>query len=131
MAAVEPLLDENGSYVKGLEAKTLVNELQAECKSCAHFSLTCLKPYLTLPLVAAHEANDYLRERLTSISGDLCLAKERVYELENKLFGEEQARQRCINDLTACGELSRNFHLLRKPIHAPGQQLRSLSSMID
>ena len=39
VAEIEPLLSEDGEYVKGSETKLLVGELQVECEKCMLYLL--------------------------------------------------------------------------------------------
>ncbi|TFL04602.1 hypothetical protein BDV98DRAFT_562532 [Pterulicium gracile] len=74
MSDIDVMLDENGHFMKGIEAKALIQELRDEAER-------------------SHQANEYLRNRLLSVGTDLCHAQERVYDLEAQSIDESKARQ--------------------------------------
>lgn len=91
---VEPLLNEDGEYIKGSETKSLVNELQVEYqKSTSLFIYDFLSYDLSKKMFwfdcIAQEVVTMLREKLVVIGGDLVVAKSRVRELEMNLLDDK------------------------------------------
>ncbi|KIM90094.1 hypothetical protein PILCRDRAFT_171861 [Piloderma croceum F 1598] len=96
---VEPLLNEDGEYIKGSETKSLVNELQIEYQK-------------------TQEVVTMLREKLVAVGGDLVVAKSRVRELEMNLLDDKLSLKKSAETLLGSSrEMSEMASYLNKQKH--------------
>lgn len=99
---IDVMLDENGHFMKGIEAKALIQELRDEAERCTYLRSRRRCTRIDQD-VSAHQANEYLRNRLLSVGTDLCHAQERVYDLEAQSIDESKARQVSTENLAVYG----------------------------